>query len=295
MNIEHTLNPVAFNYVQPLNVTKLYIDSISKYPEFGKIVDTQFIIGSNYNVNYNQLAGKPKNSTGLYFNGLVDLSGNVVGLLTGAKKDSPKEILKARFSQYIKTEADTRYYLKVAQTSQWANRLILGFGLPHGQSTQLPFIKQFFVGGNNSIRAFRSRSIGPGRYFIGQTRDSVGFFPEQTGDIKLEINSEYRVAFSSIVNGAVFVDAGNIWLFNDNPSQPGAKFTKDWMKELAVGAGVGLRFDLTILLLRLDIATPIRKPWLPEGQRVVLNQIDFRSRDWRRENLVLNLAIGLPF
>jgi outer membrane protein assembly factor BamA len=67
------------------------------------------------------------------------------------------------------------------------------------------------------------------------------------------------------------------------------------MKELAVGAGIGLRLDLTILLLRLDLATPIRKPWLPEGQRVVINQIDFRSRDWRRENLVLNLAIGLPF
>jgi outer membrane protein assembly factor BamA len=97
------------------------------------------------------------------------------------------------------------------------------------------------------------------------------------------------------MNGAVFVDAGNIWLFNENTLQPGSKFTKDWIKELAVGAGVGLRFDLTILLLRLDLATPIRKPWLPQGQRVVINQIDFTNRDWRRENLVLNLAIGLPF
>ena len=67
------------------------------------------------------------------------------------------------------------------------------------------------------------------------------------------------------------------------------------MKELAVGAGVGLRIDLTILLLRLDLATPIRKPWLPEGQRLVINQINFSNRDYRRENLVLNLAIGLPF
>jgi outer membrane protein assembly factor BamA len=296
LNIEHTLNPVAFNYVQPLNVTKLYIDSISKYPEFGKIVDTQFIIGSNYNVNYNQLAGREKNASGLYFNGLVDLSGNLIGLLTGAKKDSPKEILGARFSQYIKTEADTRYYLKVARKHQWANRLILGLGMPHGQSEQLPFIKQFFVGGNNSIRAFRSRSLGPGRYYVGQNvGKQTGFFPEQTGDIKIEMNSEYRHSLSGILNAAVFVDAGNIWLFNENPTQPGGKFTKDWMKELAVGAGVGLRIDLTILLLRLDIATPIRKPWLAEGQRIVINQIDFTKKDWRRENLVLNLAIGLPF
>ena len=292
---EHVLNPIAFNYVQPLNVTRLYIDSISKYPEFGKIVDTQFIIGSNYNFTYNQLAGKPKNSAGLYFNGLLDLSGNVIGLLTGAKKNNPKEILGAKFSQYIKTEADTRYYIKVGLKNQWANRLIVGLGIPNGQSTQLPFIKQFFAGGNNSIRAFRSRSVGPGKYHIGQTRDSIGFFPEQTADIKIEMNTEYRIGFTDIINGAVFIDAGNIWLFNENPSQPGGKFTKEWIKELAVGAGVGLRIDLTILLLRLDLATPIRKPWLPEGQRVVINQINFTNRDWRRENLVLNLAIGLPF
>jgi outer membrane protein assembly factor BamA len=168
--------------------------------------------------------------------------------------------------------------------------------MPHGQSEQLPFIKQFFVGGNNSIRAFRSRSLGPGRYYVGQNvGKQTGFFPEQTGDIKIEMNSEYRHSLSGILNAAVFVDAGNIWLFNENPTQPGGKFTKDWMKELAVGAGVGLRIDLTILLLRLDIATPIRKPWLAEGQRIVINQIDFTKKDWRRENLVLNLAIGLPF
>lgn len=297
MNIEHTLNPIAFNYVQPLNVTKLYLDSITKYAEFGKIVDTQFIIGSNYNVNYNQLVGKEKNASGLYFNGLLDLSGNLIGLLTGASKESPKQILGAKFSQYIKTEADTRYYIKVAQKNQWANRLILGFGIPRGQSEQLPFVKQFFVGGNNSIRAFRSRSIGPGRYYIGQQSmgKDAGFFPEQTGDIKIEFNSEYRQNLSGIFNAAVFIDAGNIWLFNENPLQPGGKFTKDWLKELAVGAGVGLRIDLTILMLRLDLATPIRKPWLADGQRMVLNQIDFANRDWRRENLVLNLAIGLPF
>jgi outer membrane protein insertion porin family len=297
ISIEHTLNPIAFNYVQPLNVTKLYIDSISSHPEFGKIIDTQFIIGSNYNVNYNQLAGKEKNASGLYFNGLLDLSGNLIGALTGASMSNPKEILGAKFSQYIKTEADTRYYFKVAQKHQWANRLILGFGIPRGQSKQLPFIKQFFVGGNNSIRAFRSRSVGPGRYYLGQQNvgKDVGFFPEQTGDIKIEFNTEYRHNLSGIFNAAVFLDAGNIWLFNENPDQPGGKFTKDWLKELAVGAGIGLRIDLTILLLRIDLATPIRKPWLADGQRMVINQINLRERDWRRENLVLNLAIGLPF
>jgi outer membrane protein insertion porin family len=285
---EHVFNPIAFNYVQPLNVTPLYKSGISKYPEFGKIIDTQFIIGSNYNYNYNQMAQrKEKFATGLYFNGLIDGSGNLVGALMGASKSNPKRILGAQFSQYLKTEADTRYYLGIGKKMQWANRVILGFGMPTGQSQQLPYVKQFFAGGNNSIRAFRSRSVGPGRYFAGKdTSTSGGFFPDQTGDIKIELNSELRFKIASIFDGAVFVDAGNIWLYNDNPLQPGAKFTKDFLKELAVGVGAGLRMDLTILLLRIDVATPVRKPWLiPPAQ-----QLNVKS-----QNLVLNLAIGLPF
>lgn len=290
INVEHTFNPVAINYVQPLNVTKLYRDSILKYPEFGKIVDTQFIVGSNYNFNYNQMAGrKEKFGTGLYFNGLVDLSGNLIGLAMGAKKSNPKELFGAQFSQYIKTEADTRYYLGIGRNMQWANRVIFGFGMPTGQSNQLPYVKQFFVGGNNSLRAFRSRSVGPGRYFAGQNSGAGkngGFYPDQTGDIKLELNSELRFKIYSIFDGAVFADAGNIWLYNENPQQPGAKFTKDFLKELAIGVGAGLRMDLTILLLRIDVATPLRKPWLvPPAQTLNIEN----------KNLVLNLAIGLPF
>jgi outer membrane protein assembly factor BamA len=289
---EHTFNPIAVNYVQPIHVTQLYRDSLPKHPELGKIIDTQFIVGSNYNFNYNQLAGtKEKFATGFYFNGLLDLSGNLIGALTGASKSNPKQLLGAKFSQYIKTELDTRYYLKVGQTNQWANRIILGFGVPRGQSQQLPFVKQFFVGGNNSLRAFRSRSVGPGKYYGGQNvgagTKGTSFFPDQTGDIKLELNSEFRAKIYSIFDAAVFVDAGNIWLYNENPDQPGGKFTKDFLKELAIGAGVGLRVDLTILLLRLDLATPIRKPWLADPTP----KLDLKNK----ENLVLNLAIGLPF
>ena len=174
----------------------------------------------------------------------------------------------------------------------------MGAGIPYGNSNQLPFIKQFFIGGNNSIRAFRSRSIGPGIYRDPKA-DSSNFFPDQSGDIKLELNSEIRLSINNILEGALFVDAGNIWLYNKDTStitpRRGAEFTKDFLKQLAVGAGIGLRLNLTILLLRIDVATPLRKPYLPPGQQWVFNQINFGSKEWRRQNLVLNLAIGYPF
>ena len=294
---EHTFNPIAINYVQPLNISQEYQDSILKNPILQRTTDQQFTIGSTYNFNYNQLIGADKNASGLYFNGMLDLSGNIAGLVSGADIKNGKQVsfFGSPFSQYIKTELDTRYYLAVGRSSQWANRIIAGVGVPYGNSAIVPFVKQFFAGGNNSLRGFRSRSVGPGTYNGGQIAGNKGFFPDMTGDLKLEMNTEFRTKIVSIFNAAAFVDAGNVWLYNDNTAQPGGKFTTSFLKQLAVDVGVGLRIDLTILLLRLDVAIPIRKPWLPDGQQNVISQINFGSSDWRSQNLIFNLAIGMPF
>ena len=119
--------------------------------------------------------------------------------------------------------------------------------------------------------------------------------PDQSGDLKLELNTEWRTQIYKLVKGAVFVDAGNIWLLNENAEKPGAKFSGQFLNELAVGAGVGLRFDFNFLVLRTDLAFPLRKPYLPKGERWVLRDIDFSSGTWRKENLIFNLAIGYPF
>ncbi|MBA2249764.1 MAG: BamA/TamA family outer membrane protein, partial [Chitinophagaceae bacterium] len=293
LTTQHELNLVSINMVRALNVTKLYLDSIVKIPVLKHAIDTQFIIGSNYAITIDPLVSDPF-GTGFYFNGLTDLSGNIAGLFTRASSGSQKKILGVPFSQYIKAQADIRYYYVLSKSGRLANRVIFGMGIPYGNSTQLPFIKQFFIGGNNSIRAFRSRSIGPGIY-RDPFADSARFFPDESGDLKLELNTEYRLKVNNILEGAFFVDAGNIWLFNKDPLRPGAQFNKNFLNQLAVGAGLGLRINLTILLLRIDIATPLREPWLPAGQRWVLNQVDFSSKAWRRKNLVLNLAIGYPF
>jgi outer membrane protein insertion porin family len=294
---EHNFNLIAISYVQPLSITDSFKNYIYNRPILQRSVEQQFIIGSNYNFNYNQLVNAPKNAGGLYFNGLLDLSGNIAGLISGADKKNGKTVslFGTPFSQYIKTELDTRYYLPVGIKHQWANRLIVGFGVPYGNSTILPFVKQFFAGGSNSLRGFRSRSVGPGSSDSGQVKRN-GFLPDITGDIKLEFNTEFRANLGSMLQLAAFVDVGNVWLYNNNSSYgPGVKFSKNFLKELAADAGVGLRLDLSILLLRLDVGIPIRKPYLPEGQRNVLNQIDFGSKDWRSQNMIYNLAIGLPF
>jgi outer membrane protein insertion porin family len=287
---QHEFYPIAINYVQPLNVTQQYTDSIKKYPYLLRIVDSQFIIGSTYQYNLNQITNGLVKPNSFYFNGLVDMSGFLAGLFTQKDETGQKRIMNASFDQYIKLEADFRYYRKLGLKSAWANRIIVGYGRPYGNSIQLPYVKQFFIGGNNSIRAFRARTVGPGTYPLLST---TGFFPDQTGDMKLELNTEYRPHISGPLYGAFFIDAGNIWLANEDPSRPGAKFTKNFLNELAIGTGVGIRFDITLFVIRFDVGIPIKEPW--KENPWLLNQIRLGQKEWRRENLLYNLAIGYPF
>jgi len=303
---EHQLYVADINYVSPANVTEIYMDQINGNEAEGiapnlalqKVIDKQLIFGPTYSYTYTNTMLKRKRNT-FYYKGSLELAGTMAGLITGAnaKEEEPKNLLGVAFSQFAKTEQDFRHYLKLGEKSQLASRVIVGVGMPYGNSTSLPYIRQFFIGGTNSIRAFRARSIGPGSYNYRSEDgyDQNSFLPDQSGDIKLELNTEYRAQLYSVIHGAVFVDAGNIWLWNKDDNRPGAQFSSKFMSELAVGTGAGLRFDLSFLVLRLDLAFPLRKPWLPEGERWVLDDVNFGSRNWRKDNLVFNIAIGYPF
>jgi len=292
---EHTFYPISVQYVQPVNVTEEYKQLRKNDPALQRIIDTQFILGANYSYLMNQMTRPRLPRNGFYFNGIADVSGNIAGLVRKRviKGGDTARIFGAPFSQYLKLETDFRYYRQLGNESVWASRVDIGSGFPYGNSKELPFIKQFFIGGNNSIRAFRSRALGPGTFVSPDTAN--GFIPDQSGDIKLEVNTELRFKVFKPVYGAVFVDAGNIWLKKENPDRPGGKFTKDFLKEFAVGTGLGIRVDITILVVRLDVAFPLRKPWLAEKDRWVFDEINFGSTPWRRENVIYNLAIGYPF
>jgi outer membrane protein insertion porin family len=291
---QHELYPISVNYVQPGRVTQEYNNLIHQDTLLARAIQKQFILGSTYQYNYNELATGLQPNNAWYFNGLLDLSGNIAGLVSGANFKSGKEVTirNVPFAQYIKFELDGRYYKKYGLHSTWANRAILGVGIPYGNSVQLPFIKQFFIGGNNSLRGFRSRSVGPGTY---RFPDSLNFLPDETGDLKLELNTEFRFRLTGPLYGALFIDAGNIWLMNDSTytHKPGGEFTSKFLNQLAVDAGVGFRFDITLFVIRLDIAFPLRKPW--EQNPWVVDQIKLFHKPWRRENIIYNLGIGYPF
>lgn len=291
---EHQLNVVDITYVSPNNVTAEYQEDIDADATLGKVIEKQLIFGPTYSYTFTNTMQKRKKNT-FYFNGELDLAGNVTGLITGAniKQGNTIKLFDVPFSQYVKAKADFRHYLKLGKESQLASRIIVGAGFAYGNSTTLPTTKQFVVGGTNSIRAFRARSLGPGSYQAPLTSNS--FLPDQSADLKLEFNTEYRAKIYGLMKGALFVDAGNIWLLNADPNKVGAEISKDFIKEIAVGAGAGLRFDFSFLILRTDLAFPLRKPYLPEGQRWVIDDIDFGSGSWRKENLILNIAIGYPF
>lgn len=287
--LEHSWAPVSVTYVRPSNTTPAY-DSILKVdPVQRRAIEKQFILGAFYNVTYNNQA--PNRVHSIYFNGDIDVSGNIAGLIV-PKGDSTKSILSNPFAQYVRLGADVRHYWQYAKGMTWVNRLFMGYGLPYGNSKTLPFIKQYFTGGSSSLRGFRARTLGPGSY-----RDTASqFLANEAGDIKLEFNSELRVHLASVINAAVFIDAGNIWLQKSDTNRIGGQFSAGrFMKEIAVDAGIGLRIDASIVVVRLDLAFPLRKPWLPENERWVIKDIRFGDPDWRRENLILNIAIGYPF
>lgn len=290
---EHTLSPISVSLVLPFGITPLFDSILNTDPALKQSLQKQYILGTNYNISFNNQS--PRRVHGFYLNGNIDVSGNLAGLII-KKTDSTKDLFGIPFAQYVRFTGEARHYwnLSTSAKSSWIMRTLVGYGIPYGNSTTLPFVKQYFIGGSNSLRAFRTRTLGPGTF-----RDTNSFlFANQAGDIKLELNTELRAKLFSIVNGAVFVDAGNIWLKEDSTvtGKPGSQFRLgNTFKELAVGTGIGLRIDASILVVRFDLAFPLRKPWLPEGQRWVINQIDFGSSQWRRDNLVLNIAIGYPF
>jgi len=172
-------------------------------------------------------------------------------------------------------------------------RAFAGFARPYGNSSVLPYTRQFFSGGPSSIRAFNINSVGPGTY--NQNNDTIGFL-QLGGDVKLELNAEYRFGIYRFFKGALFIDAGNVWRLISNPDALGNPFSSSRiLKDIAVGAGVGLRVDVSFFVLRFDLATPLRKPWLEQTNKWVINEINPGSSAWRKDNLILNVAIGYPF
>lgn len=283
---ENTLEILRVNLVNPSHIDSLYQLQLDTNIVLARSIERAFIIGPTYNFNFNSQLKPNHNKNNFYFNGNIDLSSNILGIASGAnveKTGVQKTLFSVPYSQYIRGELDFRHYLSLSQYTVLASRITGGIGYAYGNSYTMPFIKEFFVGGANDIRAFRSRSLGPGSYYAGN--EQTTFVADQPGDIKMEINSELRFKLFSIVRWAFFVDAGNDWTLRYDSSRVGSQFTNKWPSQIAVGIGTGLRLDISILLLRLDLGIPVRQPWLTSSDKWVFDT----------KNSVINFAIGYPF
>lgn len=297
---EWEVTPFSVNFARLLGTTSAFETLLTDNPFLRKSFEEQFTIGGKYGFTYNSLVGTEKRNQ-YYFNIIFDISGNtfstVQSLIESRKPSDSKPFLLFgyRYSQYAKLSTDTRYYLNINKDNRIATRLLAGVGIPYGNSNSMPYIKQFFSGGSNSIRAFLPRTIGPGSYVIPDSLANKGYL-DQAGDIKLEASIEYRFTIVSILKGALFLDAGNVWLTRKNALVPNGEFNPNrFYKEFAVGTGFGLRADISFFVIRFDIGMPLRKPSLPEQDRWVHDKIRFGDGNWRKQNLVLNIAIGYPF
>lgn len=290
---ENGITVLGISYVRPTHITDSMQLAIGKNKNLYYAIEPQLIIGPSWNFNYNSILdprhARQKNNYWVNFN--LDFSNNLLGIFSHTdfnKTGVQKQIFGVPYAQYMRFEADFRHYVSFNKSTMLAYRANAGIGFSYGNSMSLPFVKAFFAGGTNDIRAFRARALGPGHYFAGNP-NSDAFIPDQPGDVKMEFNIEYRAKLLGFMNWAIFTDFGNVWTLHSDTSRPGAVFSSDFLNDFAVGAGTGLRFDFTILVLRVDIAVPLRTPWKPTGSKW-----NFKSATDISE-MVLNLAIGYPF
>ncbi|MBK8558003.1 MAG: BamA/TamA family outer membrane protein [Lewinellaceae bacterium] len=192
-------------------------------------------------------------------------------------------------------ETDYRQYQKTDARNMLAMRVAVGAGIPLRAGGTIALLDRYIIGGASSVRAFAPRTIGPG----AQARDTSSntlSVSNYTGNLLIESSLEYRMPLGKYPELAVFLDAGNIWLTSGPDATEASQFRLNgFYRELAAGTGVGLRVNLGFFVLRLDVAFPLSKPYLPTGERWVGDQLHFGSSNWRKENLNWNFSFGYPF
>ncbi|WP_304035526.1 translocation and assembly module lipoprotein TamL [Mesonia mobilis] len=282
--VTHQLNPININYVRLGNVTEEFNDILNQNQFLRRSFEQQFIAGLTYGFTYNELVDNYRTGA-LYFNFNFDIAGNTLSLFDQSATDEDgnavNEFLGLQYAQYAKGDIDIRYHYKLNDDGQvLIARLFGGLGYSYGNSESLPFVKQYFAGGPYSVRAFRIRGLGPGSYQPTDESSYNAYF-DRAGDIRLEANLEYRFPLFNYVNGAIFTDAGNVWLLRENDALPGGKFSSSFTNELGIGSGVGVRVDIQGFVIRFDLASPLKRP--------------AKSFEFEYDSPVLNFAIGYPF
>jgi outer membrane protein assembly factor BamA len=307
---QHIVNPLQLNVVKlpPGSIDSAFAARIESSSYQAYSYKDVLILGGNYSFIFsNQIIQKSKDYWFLRIN--AEVSGNILSEIYKAagiqKQNDSTEIsgvkqftgksyhfLGQSFAQYVRTDFDLRYNYILNDASSLVYRGFFGIGIPYGNSKAIPFEKQYFGGGANGIRAWQVRSLGPGSYI----HDSDTTFLNQTADIKLEANAEYRFKLFWILEGALFLDAGNIWTYQDDPARPGSQFSLNkFYKDIAVGTGAGFRFDFKFVIGRVDVGMKLRDPLIADGSKWIILNRPYNLNLKRNSDLTIVVAIGYPF
>lgn len=293
-SMKHTVTPLhlAFNHLQHRTAA---FDSIAEAnPMLFHSLDDQFIPSVTYTFTYDN--SWQQRRMRLWWENSFTSAGNVTSLIYAAfgrsLKEKDKKFLGTPFAQFMKISSEIRPLYYISDKQQIAARFMAGVIWSYGNKTIAPYSEQFYVGGANSIRAFTVRSIGPGRFHPAE--NSTYSYVDETGDIKLEANLEYRFRilsslFGGNLNGAVFLDAGNVWLMRKDEARPDAEFSfNKFLDSIALGTGLGIRYDLSFLVLRLDWGIALHVPY-ETGISKYYNIPRFK------DGMGIHFAIGYPF
>lgn len=283
----HELSPFLLDYNFMQHTTARFDSIIADNPAVYVSMRNQFVPKVKYTYTYTSPASL---RSPIYWETSVTEAGNLLSLcyVAAGKQFSQKEkdLFGNPFAQFVKVSSTLRKTWRTGAKSQLVGRVSGGVIWAFGNSSRAPYSEQFYVGGANSIRAFTVRSIGPGKYVAPNTTYA---YLDQTGDIKLEANLEYRFNLFGSLYGATFLDAGNIWLLKKDKARPDANFRPaTFFRQLATGTGVGLRYDLEFIILRLDLGVALHVPY-DTGKSGYYNIPSFR------DGLGFHFAIGYPF
>ena len=284
-HVSQTFTPFKLTYPKLMNTTLEFDSIMAANPAISLSFRSQFIPQMLYTYTYDRQFDR---DNALNWTFTLQEAGNLFwSIYRACGVKGEKTLFGTPFSQFVKGQAQLVYNRRVGGDNYIVSRIGAGAEHAYGNASEVPYAEQFYCGGANSVRAFTVRSIGPGSYHV--PKDIPDGYFDQTGTFKFEFNVEYRFKIMGPLHGALFFDSGNVWLLKKDPARPGGVLTgRDFFRDLATGTGVGLRVDISMLVIRGDLGVGIHAPY-STGRHGYYNMTSFGR------SLAFHLAIGYPF
>lgn len=299
LHLQHQFRIIDISYVYLPWISDAFRDQFLQSTNILKYsYENHFIVGFGYSGNYSSFNSRRpfRSYTNVNYN--IESAGNLMLGMAHLFKFPKDEVGKftffnTQFAQFAKADIGVTYNQIFNESHRLVYHADLGVAVPYGNSQAVPFEKRYFAGGSNSVRGWTARSLGPGGY---RGAGSLIDFNNQSGDVRLNLNVEYRAKVWSFIELAAFVDAGNIWTITEYESQPNGQFLwNEFYKQIALAYGVGLRLDFSIFVFRIDFGVKLYDPsrlygeWTGSQWRTVANGLNWK------DDMSFHFAIGYPF